>query len=44
MTSEQQLILMIVISVVAAFGAGCSLGSTFRTKNPKKEVPHARRK
>lgn len=44
MTSEQELILWIVVMVVAAFGSGCSLGSTFRTKHPKKEVSNARRK
>lgn len=44
MTSEQQLIVWIVVMVVASFGAGCSLGSTFRTKHPKKEIANARRK
>lgn len=43
MTNEQQLIVWILITTVAAFGAGCSLGSSFRTKHPKK-VTNARRK
>jgi HAMP domain-containing protein len=43
MNSDQQLILWIIVAITAAFGAGCSLGSTFRTKHPKK-VSHARRK
>jgi|DEB19_MinimDraft_3_1074340.scaffolds.fasta_scaffold151428_2 hypothetical protein len=43
MTSEQTLILVMIINVTAAFAAGCSLGATFRTKNPKK-VANARRK
>lgn len=43
MTTEQTLIIWIVISVTAAFAAGCSLGATFRTKHPRK-VAHARRK
>lgn len=43
MTQDQTLILWIVLTCVAAFGSGCSLGSTFRIKNPKKAT-HARRK
>jgi|694.fasta_scaffold42608_2 hypothetical protein len=43
MTTDQQLIIWIIVTVTAAFGAGCSLGSTFRSKHPKK-VSHARRK
>lgn len=43
MTTEQTLIIWIVISVTAAFAAGCSLGATFRTKHPRK-VANARRK
>lgn len=46
MTNEQQLILWIIITTVAAFGAGCSLGSSFRSKNPisKGKASNARRK
>lgn len=44
MTSEQQLIIAIVLMVVASFSAGCSIGSTFRTKHPRKATAHARRK
>jgi len=43
MTQEQILIVVMIINVVAAFGAGCSLGATFRTKHPRK-ASNARRK
>jgi hypothetical protein len=43
MTTEQQIIVWIVVAVVGAFGAGCSLGATYRTKNPKGRA-NARRK
>lgn len=41
--TENTLILWIIVTVTAAFAAGCSLGATFRTKHPKKAA-HARRK
>jgi hypothetical protein len=44
MTNEQELILWILTVTVAAFGAGCSLGSTFRTKHPRKAANGSRRK
>jgi hypothetical protein len=43
MNQDQTLILWIIVTVTAAFSAGCSLGATFRTKHPRK-VAHARRK
>lgn len=44
MTQEQILIVVMIVNVVAAFGAGCSLGATFRTKNPRKPANASRRK
>ncbi len=41
--TEQTLVLWIIVTVTAAFAAGCSLGATFRTKHPKKVV-NVRRK
>lgn len=43
MDQDQTLILWIIVTVTAAFAAGCSLGATFRTKNPRKDS-NARRK
>jgi hypothetical protein len=43
MNQDQTLILWIIVTVTAAFAAGCSLGATFRTKHPRK-VANARRK
>jgi hypothetical protein len=43
MTQDQTLILWIILTVTAAFAAGCSLGATFRNKHPKKAT-NARRK
>jgi hypothetical protein len=41
--TENTLILWIIVTVTAAFAAGCSLGATFRNKHPKKAT-NARRK
>lgn len=41
--TETTLILWIIVTVTAAFAAGCSLGATFRNKHPKKAT-NARRK
>jgi HAMP domain-containing protein len=44
MNQDQTLILWIIVTVTAAFAAGCSLGATFRTKHPRKATANARRK
>lgn len=41
--TEYTLIMWIIVTVTAAFGAGCSLGATFRNKHPRKAI-NARRK